>query len=267
MKIRVVLSMIIIAAAVIAMSGVVVADHTIPAGPESSGLIVTTSADCTGTFQDHEGLSWQATNGNLSNNPPISGPGEAVNTVGYNENTIAVGGHTTYDKTLSVDTGNKTASESNLNSDKVVTYEATEPGGRMVSSEDVMVETVGNGGTGTSGPFGPTGATVPAENSRVTAGSTMDVTEVSAHTSATARTVSGSTAGIELTYNIEAHGLNQTPGNETPAVGSASAYVDADIQTGNDNSTSLGTEASYHDVTSVDGLFELAKEVSYKSGP
>jgi hypothetical protein len=266
MKIRVVLSLMIIAAAVIAMSGVVIADHTIPAGPESSGLIITTSADCTGTFQNHEGLAWQATNGNLSDNPPITGPGQAVNTVGYNENTIAVGGHTTYVKTFSVDTGNKTASESNLNSDKVVTYEATEPGGRMVSSEDVMVETVGNGGTGTAGPFGPTG-TVPAENSRVTAGSTMDVTEVSAHTSATARTVSDSTASVELTYTIEAHGLNQTPGNETPAVGSATAYVDADIQTGNDNSTSLGTEASYHDVTSVDGLFELVKKVSYESGP
>ena len=53
----------------------------------------------------------------------------------------------------------------------------------------------------------------------------------------------------------------------TAAVGSATAYVDANIQGGNDNSTAPGSTVEYHEVTSVDGLFDLAKSVSYTSSP
>ena len=274
MSIRGVLSVLIITLAVISSFGSVIADRTIPSGPESSALRVTTSAGCTGNLINQEELSWQQTTGNLSAIPPL-GNCEAVNTVGYGEHTMAVGGNTTYTKTFDVDTGNKTSSQDNLFVEKVVTFDATEPGGRMVSSEDVMVETVGSTVDPATGcafgmsPFGDQNGTAPAENSRVTAGSSMDVSEVSAHTSATARTVSASSDTVEMTYSINARGLDQTPGNETPAIGSASAFVDADIMTGNGGNataTPLGTDLSYHDVTSVDGLFEFAKDVSYQSG-
>jgi hypothetical protein len=272
MSIRGVVSVLIIALALISLFGSAIADTTIPGNSGSSALRVTTSAGCSGNLINQEELSWLQTTGNLSAMPPLGTGCVGLNIVGYGEHTMAVGGNSTYEKVFDIDTGNKTSSQDNLFVEKIVTFDATEPGGRMTSSEDVMVETISTGGDAATGcsfglsPFGDPNATHPAENSRVTAGSSMDVTEVSAHTSATARTVSATTDTVEMTYSINARGLNQTPGNETPAIGSASAFVDADIMTGNDNSTSLGTDVSYHDVTSVDGLFELAKEVSYQSG-
>lgn len=273
MSIRGVLSVMIIALALISLFGSSIADTTIPGGPSSSGLRVTTSGSCSGNMINQEELAWLQTTGNLSSMPPLGPACTGLNIVGYGEHTMAVGGNSTYNKIFDVDTGNKTSSQDNLFVEKVVTFDAEEAGGRMVSSEDVMVETISTGTNDPSScaygvsPFGDLNATRPAENSRVTAGSSMDVSEVSAHTSATARTVSAVTDTVEMTYSINARGLNQTPGNETPAVGSASAFVDADIMTGGStNATDLQTDLSYHDVTSVDGLFELAKDVSYQSG-
>jgi hypothetical protein len=45
----------------------------------------------------------------------------------------------------------------------------------------------------------------------------------------------------------------------------ASAHVDVHEMTGNDEQTGLGTETYYEEVTSIDGIGTLQKEVSYKS--
>ncbi len=271
--------------ALLALSAGAMAAHPVSSGDESSTLIVTTSARSIGSFTSSQQLAWQQTNGDLTNNSLQ--PGQTIATIGYNEHTMAVGGNTTYEKRLAVDTGSQIADGNNLRVEKIIEFDASddnELGGRMVSEEDVLVDTISASSPptndGTDGTMGCslTGETdqggQPASHETVMAGSSMDVTEVSAHTSATARTVSDSPdTPVSLTYGFDARGINQTPGDmDNAAVGSATVFVDARIQTGSSSNQSpenpaLGTDMQYDDVTRADGLFELARTVNYNSGP
>jgi hypothetical protein len=141
----------------------------------------------------------------------------------------------------------------------------------MVSAENVIVQTMATEDTSstTCCPWGSTdNTTLPAECETVQAGSKMDVYEVSASTSSGVRAIADSPGTtVSLDYSIDAHGINQTPGSmENAAIGSATAYVDGKTMQGS-NGTSQGTNMEYHDMTSVDGLFDLSKDVSYSSAP
>ncbi len=259
--------------ALMAFSAGAMAAHPVPGGNESSALTITTSARSIGSFTSSQELAWQQTNGDLTNTSLL--PGQAIATVGYNEHTMAVGGAITYEKTFQVDTASKTEAGNNLQVDKIIEFNATNDnglGGRMVSEEDVLVDTISSAVDPATNccPWGEP-ETLPAEHETVMAGSKMDVTEVSAHTGATARVISDDTdTPVSLTYDFDARGINQTPGDmDNAAVGSATVFVDAHIQTGNASTENpgLGTDVEYNDVTSVDGLFELARTVDYSSSP
>ena len=220
-------------------------------------ITVVTSVSVQGNFEDHSSLAMQQDGG----------------TVGASEDTMAVNGNTTYEKSQTVDTSPQSVAGDNLHTDRIVEFNATPgTGGRMTSDEEVLVatETCQSStdpacGLGSSDPGASSGGST---NSMVRAGSTLDVTEVSAHTTSDARVVTDSPGTpVSLDYTIAAQGINQTPGNITTAAqGSATAYVDANIQSGDANATSPDGTVEYHDVTSVDGLFDLAKSVSYSSG-
>ncbi|HVP93742.1 MAG TPA: hypothetical protein VMS89_01060 [Methanoregulaceae archaeon] len=228
-------------------------------GPAMAAQItVVTSASVQGNFQDQSSLAMQQGDG----------------TIGASEDTMAVSGTTTYEKSQTIDTSPKSVAGDNLHTDRIIEFNATPgTGGRMTSSEEVLVatETSGSSTDPTCGLGGgdPGAASAGATNSIIRAGSTLDVTEVSAHTTSDARVVTESPGTpVSLDYSIAAQGINQTPGDVTTgAVGSATAYVDANIQGGDVNSTSPDGTLEYHDITSVEGLFDLAKSVSYSSAP
>jgi hypothetical protein len=273
MKMRLSIQIITAMVIVLAAGGSAMAAHPVPAGNETAVITVQTSAASLGNFQDHQSLALEQTNGqNLS--PPLQSS-QTVGIIGASEDTMAVHGTTTYVKSQTVDTNNKNVAGDNLNTDKIIEFNATPDGsgGRMTSDEEVIVASISTNVTGPlSCAFGagsPGAAVAPASNEIVQAGSTLDVSQVSAHTTNDARVISDTPGTpVALDYSIAAQGINQTPGDISGgAVGSGSAYVNADIQGGNDNSTAPDSTVEYHDVTSVDGLFDLAKSVSYTSAP
>ncbi|MEI7434907.1 MAG: hypothetical protein WCJ93_11715 [Methanomicrobiales archaeon] len=253
---------------VIAVSGSAMAARPVPAGNETSQIIVRTSAKVVGSFIAETDLALQQSTGDLS--PPLT-DGEQIGLAVYSENTIGINGETNYIKDTHINTGDVVNGQENVQTDRIITFEGGD-GGRMVSSENVIVSTVGTETTSTAGccPWGSTtNTTLPAECETVQAGSTMDVYEVSASSSSGVRVISdtpGTT--VSLDYRIDARGINQTQGStENAAIGSATAYVDGKILASTGNGTAVGTDMEYHDVTSVDGLFDLSKDVSYSSAP
>jgi hypothetical protein len=266
MKTKVSIGVIIIAMVIlIAASGSAMAARPVPGGNETSVITVQTSAKVIGNFQAHTDLVLQQSTGDLV--PPLE-DGEQVSLVAYSENTMGINGATDYSKNTNINTGDVVNGQENVQTDRIITFDAGD-GGRMVSSENVLVQTVANEATTASGccPWGSTNATLPAECETVQAGSKLDVFEVSASSSSGVRAIAdtpGTT--VSLDYSIDAHGINQTPGSmENAAIGSATAYVDGKITQG--NGSAPGTNMEYHDVTSVDGLFDLSKDVSYSSAP
>jgi hypothetical protein len=265
MKTKVSIGVIIIVMVVlIAVSGSAMAAHPVPPGNVTSQIFVKTSATVIGDFQASTDLTLLQSTGDLT--PPLA-PGEQVGMAQYDENTMAINGETNYAKNTQINTGGV---GENVQTDRIITFEADD-GGRMVSSEDVIVMTVGTESTSETGccPWGSTvNSTSPAELEYVASGSKMDVSEVSA-SSSSGITVISEVPGVpvSLDYSINAHGIDQTPGTmDSPAIGSATAYVNGLIMQGSNNTTQ-STNMQYHDVTSVDGLFDLSKEVSYTSAP
>ncbi|MCX6693774.1 MAG: hypothetical protein NT074_04380 [Methanomicrobiales archaeon] len=251
--------------------GAASAAHAVEAGNETFGLEITTSATCDGIFQEHADGVMTRSDGDLNSKPALEA-GETVGTTGYYEDTVAVDGNTTYVKTFEMNNENQVNSESgqNVDSQRVVTFDSNGNGGRMTSDEGVFVESVSSGSESENscniGPFeGDGSSSTPASDEIVAAGSRMDVTEVSVVSQASSRVVSDSGAPVSLDYSFNAQGVNQTEGGG--AVGSASVYVDANVMQGNGNETELGSTTSYEEVTSVDGVFTLAKDISYSSSP
>ena len=243
-----------------AITGPAMAARAVAAGNENSHITTTTSASVIGIFQSQSDLVLQQG----------TGSGQ-VNTIAYSENTIAMNGATNYTKTTQINTGNVVNGQENLQTDRIITFEAGD-GGRMISDENVLVQTIAAEDTSSTGccPWGATtDATLPAEIETVQAGSKLDVTEVSASSSSGVRAIVDSPGTtVSLDYSIDAHGINQTAGtSDNPAIGSATVYVDGNIQASTGNGTQAGTSMEYHDVTSVDGLFDMSKEVSYTSAP
>ena len=68
--------------------------------------------------------------------------GQVLYTVVYDETTTALDGAVAYDKALSLNTGNKVASQSNLKADKIVTFAGIDAG-TLVSSENILVDGAG----------------------------------------------------------------------------------------------------------------------------
>ena len=189
---------------------------------------------------------------------------------------MAISGEATYDKYTNLDTGPKTANSDNFESTQILTYDTEGDGdetGKMIADESILVETVAYGctvgETCCDSVWGaPDGEALPATNGVIVAGSEMVVSEAAVTSSTGARITADSTSTpVSMDYSVEIEGVNQTEGDlTTGAEGTATVYVNANIQEGIGNSTAVGSEITYSDVTTASGLFNLAKEVSYTSG-
>lgn len=242
----------------------VLAAISLPASNDTSDLTVTTVATCNGTFNERAVLASTHSNCDMGPGavPPLQS-NQGANLIGYNEYTQAVRGNTIYNKTFEVDTSNKGEDENNLDSSRTVSFNGTPIKGGIYSTEEVLIHTTARGGNSSSlCPLPAEVISAASDCTTVRSGSKLDMSNVSASGNTTARTISNTTGSVALHYDINIHGEN---GPDTPAIGMASAHVDVHEMTGNDEQTGLGTETSYEEITSIDGIGTLQKDVSYKS--
>jgi hypothetical protein len=253
------------------------AARTLPPTNETTSITVLTSVSVIGNLYSNTDIVYVQGNEDLSNNPPMNETcGEGQSTISYQEDIMAISGEATYDKYSNLDTGPKTANSDNFETTQILTYDTNGDGdetGKMIADESILVETIAygctTGETCCDSVWGAQDGTVlPATNGVIVAGSEMVVSEAAVASSSGARITADSTSTpVSMDYAVEIEGVNQTEGDtSTGAVGTATAYVNANIQEGLGNSTAVGSEITYSDVTTASGLFELAKSVSYTSG-
>jgi hypothetical protein len=108
---------------------------------------------------------------------------------------------------------------------------------------------------------------LPAYCNRIESGSTIDISSGSITTSASDRFIqySGGLNPVEFRYSLNVNGISP----ESPAQGSASAYIDGLIQEGSSDSLdpSLAERIEFHEFTSVSGaITRFEKVMQFNSG-
>lgn len=238
----------------------------IPGGAEHSGLSTIVDGYCEGTTIVNTDLSYGSSNEDLNNGAALT-TGEVMGTIGYRQNVLAQNGTTDYVRSLELDTRNATAGNRNLEVQNAISYLANGTGS-MVYSEAVALDIYANSTTDSSisCPFGPNPAEVPASHASIVAGSDMiGVKEVALNTESGATSTAASLdVPVSLTYNFDAQGIPGV-GGDALAEGSATVYMTASVEGGNGMGNATGTHIEYNDVTHVDGLFDLAKQMGYSS--
>ena len=63
-------------------------------------------------------------------------------TTAYDANIVAQGGHTAFTKTMNIDTRNKVVGQSNLEAQTGLAFAATDDGGNVVGSENLLIDGV-----------------------------------------------------------------------------------------------------------------------------
>jgi len=87
----------------IAFSGVALASQPVCPPPETDGIKTVTQISCQGMVTETEKVSWESSNENLINNPPL-GDGEVVGKIDYYQDLKVTNGITNYIKDMDVDT-------------------------------------------------------------------------------------------------------------------------------------------------------------------
>ena len=281
--------------------GAVTADPSVKQTPEIQGFTTTTTMDVVGLATENDAVAWQISNQNLSTTLALPGhliqdgpyivdwpnfvagkpdtPGQVVYTTAYSEDTSAVNGATTYIKSMSVNTGNRVISQSNLKADKTVTFNGIEAG-QLISSENLMLDGAGQLDFTNNRmlcPFAAADSTfIPAFCNIVQTGSSVDVTTGKLVTS-TSEGFVAATADVPVTV---AHSISLTGTGSTPASGSAAAYIKTHTQEGRTKLIivfpELGAKVytqdktqdlTYSETTSVSGTIPMfAKTMNYQSG-
>ena len=131
---------------VIFMTGIVCADPGVFAVPETQTISTTTSGDVIGLVMETDAVTWTISNGTQI----YKSWAEMVDTDGvqyttaYDASIVAQGGHAAFTKNTAVDTRNKVTSQSNIKTQTGLTFAATEDGGNVVGSENLMLDGVGD---------------------------------------------------------------------------------------------------------------------------
>lgn len=221
--------------------------------------------------------------------PPLQDQ-EVQYTTGYNDQTMAVSGQSTFAKTMAVSTGDKIADQSNVKADTSLQFIAIDTG-RATRTEDLLLDGAAQA-TNTANavlcPFAnATSPVIPAYCNIQQAGSSVDTTLTSVVTSTSDRFVgTDSTFPVVLNYNINAEGLT-TGSQSSPMIGSVSAYLKVHVQEARNESTrnetinthipppfqtiTLNPQKSedlvYSETSSASGLIsKFSKSMSYQSG-
>lgn len=267
---RFLFGMIIALAMLIAFTGMVMADPGVNATPEVQGITTSTSIDCVGIVTESDSLAMTTTNAGAVNSPPLNS-GQVQYTAGYNDNLMAVNGHTTFVKSMQISTANTIADQSNIKASTNLQFIGID-GGRATRDEDIMIDGAGQA-TSTAGsilcPFASsTSDSIPPFCNIVQAGSSIDTTLTSVVTNANARFIgTDATFPVVLNYNIAAKGITLSDGTSSPMIGSVSAYVKAHIQEARNSTATKSEDVVYSETSSASGLIDnFAKSISYQSG-
>ncbi|HUU75929.1 MAG TPA: hypothetical protein VMW63_07540 [Methanoregulaceae archaeon] len=294
--------------------GFACADPSIPSPPETQGISISIVAQVNGGFSEKQETSWQTSTSPLGSgltypNPsfPMGGgyigywPGNIgleelfggngntsrggvlYETV-YSESTSATSGTIDYVKQFSADTGNKLQGTSNIEAQRVIVF-TTDTSGRLVSSENLMLDSAGQFSLASevfTCPFAPQVSEIlPQFCNRVEMGSDLDISGGSVSTAASERFVSA-TGDYPVTsdYRIRLTGIG-----DQPAQGSVSAFMDVQAREGMvdilaripfedpDMGTlyvlnmGLASELQYEELTAVYGQITLfEKDMRFESG-
>ena len=228
--IRLIGTVAIAMALIIAFCGVATASYPVPPTSETENLKITTTICSNRMVVESQGLSLEIDSGDLLDNPPLA-DGEKYGKIRYDEKMIGLSGATNFSKVFSVDT--KTAP--NLAVTKNIGYKQGELGS-LSYDEQVGMNLIAN-----KAPSSCEGVNVYGE---------MVVTDVEATTETT---VGITVAPVNLNYDILATG-----------VGLVVAGVDVYAEDGRGAAT-LGSRWIYKDKSIAYREFTFCKEVGYQS--
>ena len=256
----------------IAFSGVALASQPVCPPPETESIKTVTMISCEGMMSEMEKTSWETSNENLLNNPPLAGQ-EVVGKLNYKQDLKVTDGVTKFVKDMDIDTGG----DPNLNVMKSIGYVQGPTIGSLSHDEEVSLGIVADWvptGLVVLCPFAAAQtALVPASCVDVGAGSSMVVTDVLA----TTRTKVGmAEEPVELHYSVDATGSG---GAGTPAHGTITAefsvYVEDGSAFGFPTPThcergipwlyDLGSTLSHEEKSTANGLWEFHKEMDFES--
>jgi hypothetical protein len=256
--------MAIALAMLVAFTGMAMADTGVNAVPETQGIVTSTAVQAVGTVTETDSVVWQMGYPDMAV-PPLADQG--VNYImSYTENTIADQGLVSYTKGQSLDTANQVAGTYNFGTQKVVEFVGLDTG-RMISDENMVLDGAGNGQTTTTKYICPFASdvtdTVPPFCNIIQVGSSADVTLASLTTSADERHVMASgDPGVAVDYNIKMTGFG-----DIPAMGSATAYIDAHIQEARTGDGGKSEDVAYSESSTASGDISLfQKAIAYQSG-
>ena len=261
----------------IAFSGVALASQPACPTPETETIKTVTQISCQGRVTETEQVSWESSNEDLINNPPIvnqnlSMTGEVVGKLDYKQDLKVTNGITKFIKDMEVDTG----SVPNLNVMKSIGYSQGTTIGSLSHVEEVDMGIVA-AWTWTSDvilcPFAAvaTADRLPASCKDVEASSKMVVTDVLA---TTVTKVGMSEAPMDFHYAVTATG---SEGAGTPAVGHIAAEFEVSAEDGSASNevgghcalatdpNMLGSRLTHYERNSANGEWEFSKEMDYTS--
>ena len=262
-----------------AFSGVALASQPVCPTPETEVIRTVTMISCQGMVTESEKVTWETSNEDLINNPPLGVPAgladskrEVVGKLSYKEDLKVTDGMTKFVKDMDVDTG----ADPNLNVMKSMGYTQGETIGSLSHGEEVGMGIVADWTTTGDVILCPFAAAavewLPASCEDVTASSSMVVTDVLA----TTRTKVGmSESPVSLHYAITATGSD---GAGSPAVGSIAAELSVYVEDGSAHWTdaghcaagnvatyTLGSQLTHTEKSTANGLWEFSKEMDYIS--
>jgi hypothetical protein len=296
---------------IISCAGIVYADPSVTQAPEIQGLSTMTSVNAVGLMTETDALSWQLSNLGINSSlaapgyPPYdagnhsvlvwndispytsgNSPGQVMYTTVYDANIVAQAGQISFVKTMDVNTGNKVISQSNVNAQTGLTFVATDDGGNVVGTENLMLDGAGMydlTATKMLCPFAAQSSLfIPPYCNIVQTGSKYDLTVGSVTTDANNRFVgSDATAPVVQNYdiNVKPYGTSQ---GQIPAMGSSMAYMKVHTQEGKlipkyqfiweNHEASVYSLVKSEDITYSDSSSALGvisaftKSLSYNSG-
>ncbi|MCW3129569.1 MAG: hypothetical protein N2V75_05675 [Methanophagales archaeon] len=253
----------------IAFSGVALASQPVCPTPETENIKTTTQISCQGMVTEMEQVSWESSNEDLINNPPL-GIEEVVGKMDYYQDLKVTDGVTNFIKDMDVDTG----AVPNLNVMKSIGYSQGTTIGSLSHTEEVSFGVVGDYAPTAEVilcPFAAAAETlIPASCEDVKASSSMVVTDVLA---TTVSKVGISESPLDFHYAIDATGSG---GAGTPGVGHITAEYEVYVEDGSSGmgdhcgkgdpeTYTLGSKLTHKEKSTADGLWEFHKEMDYTS--
>ena len=218
----------------------------------------------------------------------ILDPGQVQYTTAYDANIVAQAGHTVLTKSMNINTGNKVLTQSNLKAQTGLTYIATNDGGNVAGSENLLIDGAGRKTNASDRMLCPFAAQpvdiIPAYCNIVQTGNSYDLTVGSVTSTMSERFVGTDATNpvvLDHEFNVKPYG---TSAGQIPAMGSTSAYIKAHIQESRGGNTTtvipfmsttgiitpLETKAEdlqYSETSSTSGVIhQFTKVINYQSG-